>query len=255
MLDPYEIRKHFPCLARKIRRKPIIYLDNAATSHKPLCVINAIKDFYSRYNANIHRGRHELAKEATEAYEEAREEIAKFINAHSANEVIFTSGATESLNMIAYGWALKNLERGDEIVLTVMEHNSNILPWRRVAKIKDVKIKYIDITDEGILRYEDLAHLINERTKVVSITHVSNVLGTINDVRRVVRASHEVGAVVVVDGAQSVPHMPVNVRELGIDFLAFSGHKMLGPTGIGVLWGRYDILEEMEPFKVGGGIV
>lgn len=254
--DPYEIRKDFPCLERRTSTgRKLVYLDNAATSHKPQCVIEAMERFYYEYNANIHRGEHALGSKATRAYEDAREEISRFINANDHTEVIFTSGTTESINLVAYGWGLKNIKNGDEILLTIMEHHSNMLPWRRVAALKGAKIKYLDINEDGILRYDQLASLITEKTKVVAVAHVSNVLGTINDVRRLTREAHRVGAIVIVDGAQSVPHMPVSVRELDADFLAFSGHKMLGPTGIGVLWGRKELLEEMEPLKLGGGCV
>lgn len=253
--DPYEIRKDFPVLERKINGKRLVYLDNAATTQKPKQVIDAVREYYEKYNANVHRGLHTLSQEASEAYEKAHEVLAKFINAYSWEEVVFTSNTTDALNMIAYAWGLKNLREGDEIILTVMEHHSNMLPWRNVAKLVGAKVKYVDITDEGLLLYEQFEELVTDRTKVIAVTMMSNVLGTINDVRRIARLAHSVGAVIVVDGAQGVPHMPVNVRELEIDFLAFSGHKMLGPTGTGVLWGRRDRLEEMMPFKVGGDTI
>lgn len=253
--NPYEIRKDFPILERNINGKRLIYLDNAATSQKPKQVIEAIKEYYEKYNANVHRGLHTLSQEASEAYEKAHEVIAKFINAYSWEEVVFTSNSTDSLNIIAYSWGLKNIRKGDEIIITVMEHHSNMLPWRIVARLTGAKVKYIDITDDGLLRYDQLEEAISEKTKVIAVTLMSNVLGTINDVRRIAKLAHSVGAIIVVDGAQGVPHLPVNVRELEIDFLAFSGHKMLGPTGIGVLWGRKDLLEEMEPIKVGGGTI
>ncbi len=255
MFNVEEIRKDFPILERKVHGKRLVYFDNAATTQKPRQVIEAIKRFYEYYNANVHRGFHTLSQEASELYEEAHEVLAKFINAYSWEEVIFCHNTTDALNIVAYAWGLKNINEGDEIVLTVMDHHSNMLPWRNVAAIKGAKIKYVDITDDGYLNYEDLEQKITEKTKVVAFPIMSNVLGTINDVKRIVKLAHEVGAIVVADGAQSVPHMPTNVREMGVDFLAFSGHKMLGPTGTGVLWGRRDLLEEMMPFKVGGDTI
>ncbi len=255
MFDPYEIRKDFPILERTINGRRLIYLDNAATTQKPLPVIEAIREFYTKYNANIHRGLHTLSQEASEKYEKAHETVAKFINAYSWDEIIFCNNTTDALNIVAYAWGLNNLEDGDEIVLTVMDHHSSMLPWRNIAKFKKIKIKYVDITDDGYLKYSDFEKLITEKTRVVAFPIMSNVLGTINDVKRIVKLAHEVGAIVVADGAQSVPHMPTDVRDLGIDFLAFSGHKMLGPTGTGVLWGKYELLEEMMPFKVGGDTI
>ncbi len=253
--DPYEIRKDFPVLRRRIRGRRLIYLDNAATTLKPVQVVAAINRYYLYYCANVHRGFHTLSQEASEEFERAHEVIAHFIGANSWEEVVLTYNSTEALNLIAFTWGLRNVKEGDEIILTVMEHHSNMLPWRRLARIVDAKVKYVDINDDGTLKYEQFEELINERTKVVAVTMMSNVLGTINDIKRIVKLAHEVGAVVVADGAQAVPHMPVNVRELGIDFLAFSGHKMLGPTGTGILWGKKDILEELEPFKAGGDTI
>jgi cysteine desulfurase/selenocysteine lyase len=250
-----ETRRDFPILERKIRGKRLVYLDSAASSLKPIQVVEAIRDFYLSEYSNIHRGIHYLSQLATSRYEEAREKIAKFINANSPEEVIFTYGTTDSLNMLAYSYGLKVLKPGDEILLTVMEHHSNILPWMRISSITGAKIRYLDITDEGLIDYERLDEKINDKTKIVSIAHMSNVLGTIVDVRRIAKKIHEVGGVIVVDGAQSVPHMPINVRELEIDFLAFSGHKMLGPTGIGVLWVKHDLLDDLPPFRLGGGAI
>jgi cysteine desulfurase/selenocysteine lyase len=250
-----ETRRDFPILERKIRGKRLVYLDSAASSLKPIQVVEAIRDFYLSEYSNIHRGIHYLSQLATSRYEEAREKIARFINANSPEEVIFTYGTTDSLNMLAYSYGLKVLKPGDEILLTVMEHHSNILPWMRISSITGAKIRYLDITDEGLIDYERLDEKINDKTKIVSIAHMSNVLGTIVDVRRVAKKIHEVGGVIVVDGAQSVPHMPINVRELEIDFLAFSGHKMLGPTGIGVLWVKHDLLDDLPPFRLGGGAI
>ncbi len=253
--NPYEVRKDFPILNRKVNDRPLVYLDNAATTQKPKQVIAAIVKYYFWHNANVHRGFHTLSQEASEEYERAHEVIAHFINAYSWEEVVFTFNSTESANLVAYTWGMKNVGPGDEIVMTVMEHHSNMLPWRKLAKLKGAKVRYVDITDNGLLKYEEFEKLITERTKVVAVTMMSNVLGTINDVKRIAKLAREVGAVVIADGAQAVPHMPVNVRELGVDFLIFSGHKMLGPTGIGVLWGRRDVLEELEPFKCGGDTI
>lgn len=255
LIDVEKIRKDFPILNRTIRGRRIVYFDNAATTQKPMQVINAIVEFYTKYNANIHRGLHTLSQEASELYEKAHEVIAKFINAYSWDEVVFCYNTTDAMNMVAYAWGLKNLREGDEILLTIMDHHSTMLPWRNVAKMKNARIKYVDITNDGYLDYSDLENKISNKTRVIVFPVMSNVLGTINDVRKIVKLAHEVDAIVVADGAQSVPHTPTNVREMGIDFLGFSGHKMLGPTGIGVLWGRRDRLEEMMPFKVGGDTI
>ena len=249
-----KIREDFPILGRKIHGKRLIYFDNAATSLKPIQVINSIISYYKEHCAKVHRGIHTLSQEASDMYERAREEVAKMINAKT-NEIIFTLNATDSINLVAQSWALDNLKEGDIIVTTVMEHHSNMLPWRIVANRVKVEVKYIDITDEGILKCEELEKLVDENVKLIAITHVSNVLGTINDIMRVIKVAHNVGSLVLVDGAQSVPHMPLDVKELDIDFLAFSGHKMLGPTGIGVLYAKEEILEEMKPSRVGGGTI
>lgn len=250
-----EIREDFPILKKKIGNKRLTYLDSAASSLKPLQVIETIKEFYLSEYSNIHRGAHYLSQRATSRYESVRERAAKFINAHEPGEVIFTYGTTDALNMIAYGYALRTLKPGDEILLTVMEHHSNILPWMNVCSMTGAKISYLDITNDGLLNYDELDEKIDEKTKIVSVTQTSNVLGTIVDVKKIARRIHEVGGVIVVDGAQSVPHMPINVRELEIDFLAFSGHKMLGPTGVGILWVRRDILGKLSPFRLGGGAI
>ncbi len=254
-LNVEEIRKDFPILRRVVNGNPLIYFDNAATTQRPVQVVAAIARFYLQYNANVHRGFHTLSQEASEAFEEAHEVIAHFINAYSWEEIILTYNTTESINIVAHTWGLKNLREGDEIILTVMDHHSNMLPWRKVAEITGARIRYVDITDDGLLRYDMLEEMISERTKVVAFPMMSNVLGTMNDVKRIVKVAHSVGAIVVADGAQWVPHAPTDVRDLGIDFLAFSGHKMLGPTGTGILWGRKDILEELEPFKSGGDTI
>jgi len=255
VLNVEEIRKDFPILRRKIHGRNLVYFDNAATTHKPVQVIRAIVEFYTKYNANVHRGLHTLSQEASELYEEAHQVIAKFINAYSWEEVVFCHNTTDAMNIVAYGWGLKNLREGDEIILTVMDHHSSMLPWRIVAKLKNAVVKYVDITNDGYLNYEDLESKVTSKTRVIAFPIASNVLGTINDVKRIVKLAREVDAIVVADGAQSVPHIPTNVRELGVDFLGFSGHKMLGPTGTGVLWGRRERLEEMMPFKVGGDTI
>lgn len=256
LLNVPAIRKDFPILQRKVRDKPMVYLDSAATSQKPKQVIDAESDFYSRYNANVHRAIYELGEEATREYEGAREKIAAFLHARAPSEIVFTKSTTESINLIAYGWGLKGkLEEGDEIVGTVMEHHSNHVPWHFVRDHKRVVLKYVGVTDDGRLKMEEYDELITKRTKVVTVAHVSNVLGTINPVKEIAKRAHEVGAICVVDAAQSVPHMPVDVQALGCDFLAFSGHKMLGPTGIGVLYGKQEILEETEPLLGGGEMI
>ncbi len=255
MLNVVAIREDFPILKREVNGRPLIYFDNAATTHKPIQVIDAIVRFYKEFNSNVHRGMHTLSQEASELYEEAFSVVAKFINAYSWEEVIEVKNATDGLNMVAWGWGLFNLRPGDEIILTVVEHHSNMLPWRIVAEKTGAKIKYVDITDDGDINYDQLEEVVSERTRVVAITMASNVLGTIVDVKRICKIAHSVGAIVVGDGAQYVPHVPTDVRDLGIDFIAFSGHKMLGPTGIGILWGRRDVLEDVKPFRVGGDTI
>lgn len=257
MFNPYEIRNDFPVLNRTIRGRKLIYLDNAATSQKPKQVVAAIARYYLWHNANVHRGLHTLSQEASQLYEEAHEAVAKFINARSWEEVIFTYNVTEAINLVSFTWGLPNVNPGDEIVVTVMEHHSNMLPWRKLAKIKGAKVVYVDITNSGELTFDEFEKAINKRTKVVAVTLMSNVLGTItvDVVKKVSKLAHEYGALVVADGAQYVPHAPTDVRDLGVDFLGFSGHKMLGPMGIGVLWGKREILEELEPFKSGGDTI
>ncbi len=249
-----DVRADFPILSIEVNGRPLIYFDNAATTQKPRQVIEAVKEFYERLNANVHRGIHYLSREASELYEGAHEVLAKFINA-DFEEVVFTSNTTESINLVAWGWALHNVEEGDRMVTTVMEHHSNMLPWRAIAELKKAELVYADVDDEGIPKMDELEVLINERTKLVAISGMSNVTGAIPDVERVIKLAHKHGAVVMLDGAQMVPHMPVDVRKLDVDFLAFSGHKMLGPTGTGVLYGKKDLLEEMEPAKPGGGTI
>ena len=255
MFDPYKVREDFPILKRKINNHPLIYFDNAATSQKPRQVIEAMREFYEKHNANIHRAVHTLSLEATELYEEAHEEIAKFIGARSMEEIVFVRGTTEAINFVAYSWGLRNLKQEDEVLLTLMEHHSNIVPWEILSKIKGFKVKYAEVNEDGTLNQESLKEMLTPKVKLVCITHVSNVTGVINDVKAIAKLAHENGALLLVDGAQSVPHMPVNVKDLDCDFLAFSGHKMLGPTGIGVLYGKREILEQLEPFHGGGEMI
>lgn len=255
MLDPYAIRDDFPIFNVKIHGKPLVYLDNAATSHRPKQVVEAIKRFYEEYNANVERGLHYLSQKASEIYEEAHEVVAKFIGARSWEEIVFSYNSTYALNMLALMLGFSLLKKGDEILITIMEHHSNILPWRSVAEKIGAKVKYVTIKSDYTLNYKDLENKISDKTKIVAITQMSNVLGTINDIKYAAKLARKVGAIVVADGAQSVPHMPINVRELGVDFLVFSSHKMLGPTGLGVLYGRKDLLEELKPVIAGGGTI
>lgn len=255
MFDVNKIREDFPVLKREVRGKPLVYLDSAATSQKPVQVIRALTDYYENYNSNIHRGIHLLSEEATAAYEGAREKVRDFIGAASMEEIIFTRNTTESINLVMYAWGRKYLKEGDEILLTLMEHHSDIVPWIILSREKKVRLKYIPLTEDGLLDLTTLSTLITHRTKIVCVTQMSNVFGTLNPVRKIVDAAHHVGALCLVDGAQSVPHVPVNMREMGCDFFAFSGHKMLGPTGVGVLYGRRDLLAVMEPFQGGGDMI
>jgi cysteine desulfurase / selenocysteine lyase len=255
MFDTHAVREDFPILKRKINDHPLIYFDNAATTQKPQQVIDAERDFYENHNANVHRAVHTLSQEATELHEGARETISKFINAKDLAEVIFTRGTTEAINLVAYSWGLRNLKQGDEVVLSLMEHHSNIVPWEIISKLTGFTIKYAKIHPDGTLDYDDFENKITQKTKIVSLSHVSNVSGIINDVKRVAKVAHENGALMLVDGAQSVPHLPTDVQDLDADFLAFSGHKMLGPTGIGVLYGKKTLLEKMAPFEGGGEMI
>jgi cysteine desulfurase/selenocysteine lyase len=265
-IDVGQIRKDFPILARTVRDgRPLVYLDSANTSQKPLQVIDAIEEFYSRHNANIHRATHQLGEEATEAYEGARIKVARFIGAADESEVIFTKNISEGINLVAY--ALGNAatsgpeaERfrvgpGDEIVITEMEHHSNIVPWQLLAQRTGATLRWFGVTDDGRLDLSNIGELINERTKIVALAHQSNVLGTVNPVREVTAKAHAVGALVLIDGAQAVPQMPVDVQELGADFYGFTAHKLCGPTGIGVLWGRRELLETLPPFLGGGEMI
>ncbi|MFA5788144.1 MAG: SufS family cysteine desulfurase, partial [Actinomycetota bacterium] len=255
MLDVAAIREDFPILGRQARGKPLIYLDSAATSQKPRCVIEAEARFYAESNANVHRGIHALADEATELFEGARAKVARFIGAGSEREVIFTRGTTEAINLLAYAWARRELEPGDEVLITLMEHHSNLVPWQLACRDTGATLKYASVTEQGYLDLAEMESLISPRTRLVAVAWMSNVLGTINPVREIADAAHRAGALVVVDGAQAVPHIPVDVSALDADFLAFSGHKMCGPTGIGVLWGRQALLDGMEPFLAGGEMV
>jgi cysteine desulfurase / selenocysteine lyase len=250
-----EIRDDFPLLRQKVHGKPLIYFDNAATSQKPRVVIDALNDYYERYNANVHRGLHSLAERATKEYERARERIAKFISAPSPECVIFTRGATEAINLVAYSWARNKLKKGDEILTTWMEHHSNTVPWYQACEQTGAVITRIELNPDGTLKLDDLDKVITERTKLVAVTHASNVLGTINPVRQIADAAHKKGALVLVDGAQSTPHMAVDVQALDADFFMFSGHKMCGPTASGILYGKRALLEAMPPFMGGGEMI
>ncbi len=255
-LNVNEIRKDFPILERETRPGVrVTYLDSTATSQKPTQVIEAMNDFYRRSNANIHRGVHTLAEESTSLYESARERIAKFINASSAREIIYTRNTTESINLVAYSWARANLKAGDLVVLTEMEHHSNLVPWHMLQAERDIVLEFIPVTENGLLDLEAYKSLLARTPKLVSFTHMSNVLGTINPAAEIIRLAHEVGAVVLVDGAQAVPHLKVDMQALGADFYAFSAHKMCGPTGIGALYGKSALLESMPPFLGGGDMI
>ena len=255
MFDPKEIRKDFPILDRQVYGKPLVYLDNAATSQKPRQVIEALTDYYQRYNSNIHRGVHALSVEATERYEGARQKVADFIHAPAAESIIFTRNTTEAINLVAYSWALRTLQPDDEIVLTEMEHHSNLVPWQMVAQQTSARLCFIPVGEHGTLDLSSLDTIINQRTRLVSVVSVSNFLGTVNPVETIRDRAKQVGALLMVDGAQSVPHMPTDVAELDCDFLAFSGHKMLAPTGIGVLYVKPSVLETLEPFLRGGEMI
>jgi cysteine desulfurase / selenocysteine lyase len=253
--DVEKVRKDFPILERRVGEKRLVYLDNAATSQKPRRVLDALGEYYEVHNANIHRAVHRLAEEATAAYEEAREKVASFLGAPDVRSLVFTRGTTESTNLVAYAWGRKNLREGDEVVLTETEHHSNLVPWQLAARATGAKLRFIPILEDGTLDMEAAERLIGSRTKLVGCIHASNVLGTINPIEELAELAHGVGALMLVDGAQSAPHMPVDVGASGCDFFACSGHKMLGPTGVGVLWGKPEVLEEMDPFLGGGEMI
>jgi cysteine desulfurase/selenocysteine lyase len=255
-LDPYRIRTDFPILATSNRfGKPLVYLDSAATSLKPLAVIEAVDGYNREYSSNIHRGIYEMAERATGAYEAARASVARLMNAPEAAEIVFVRNATEAINLVAYSWGRRNIGRGDTIVLTEMEHHANLVPWQLVVQEMDGDLEFVPITDDGVLRLEVYEVLLHLRPKLVAFTHVSNMLGTINPVREMTEMAHAAGALVLIDGAQAVPHVPVDVQAIGADFYVFSGHKMLGPTGSGALWARRELLEAMPPFMAGGDMI
>ena len=255
MIDVERIRRDFPILGREVYGKPLVYLDNAATTQKPQCVIDAISEAYCNENANVHRGIHFLSQQATDMMESAREKVRQFIGAGSTEEIIFTRGTTESINLLASSFAWAFLKEDDEVLISGMEHHSNIVPWQIQAQRYGFKLKVIPVTDLGELDMDAFDKLLGPKTKLVSITHVSNVLGTVNPVREIVAKAHKLGIPVAVDGAQSVPHISVNIKEMGADFYAFSGHKIYGPTGIGVLFGRRELLEKMPPYQGGGEMI
>lgn len=257
MLNVKTVRKDFPILERKVNGKQLVYFDNAATSQKPLAVIEAISEYYKKYNANVHRGIHTLSIEATEKFEKVRQKVAKFVGVSNPSEIIFVRNATEAINLVAYSWGRLNISQGDEIVLTVAEHHSNFVPWQQLAAENGATLKIIPLTENSELDLQAFEKAITKKTRLTTFFHVSNVLGTINPVEKLVsivkRKNPE--AIILIDGAQAIPHMPVNISELGCDFYVFSGHKMLGPTGVGVLWGRRKLLEAMPPFLFGGGMI
>ena len=255
MLDISKIRDDFPILSRKVYDRPLVYLDNAATTQKPRAVVEAITQEYYNVNANVHRGVHYLSQQATDLHEAAREKVRLFINARSTNEIIFTRGTTESLNLVVSSFCDGMMQEGDEVIVSVMEHHSNIVPWQLQAAKKGISIRVIPMTDEGELRLDEYEKLFTERTKIVSVTHVSNVLGTVNPVEEMIRIAHEHGVPVMVDGAQSTPHFAVDVQAMDCDFFAFSGHKMYGPTGIGVLYGKEEWLDRLPPYQGGGEMI
>ena len=253
--DPVMIRREFPILEQAVNGRPLVYLDNAATSQKPKVVLDALRAYYEDDNSNVHRGIHELSRRATVAYEESRAKVASWVGANEPSEIVWTRGTTEAINLVSSAWGLDNVGEGDEILISVLEHHSNIIPWQLLARRTGAVIKYIELDEQGRWILDELPHLLTDRTKIVAISHVSNALGTVNPVKRVAAAAHEVGALVLVDGAQGAVHMKVDVKDLGVDYYAFSGHKMCGPTGIGALWARRDLLDSMEPYQGGGEMI
>ncbi|CAG9612531.1 Cysteine desulfurase SufS [Bacillus rhizoplanae] len=254
-MDIHEIRKQFPILDQKVNGKQLVYFDSAATSQKPIQVIETLERYYKEYNSNVHRGVHTLGTKATDAYEGAREKVRKFINAKSMEEIIFTRGTTTALNTVAASYGMEHVKEGDEIVISYMEHHSNIIPWQQVAKKTGATLKYLPLQPDGTISLEDARQTITPNTKIVSIMYVSNVLGTINPVKEIAEIAHQNGAIMVVDGAQSTPHMKVDVQDLNCDFYSLSAHKMCGPTGVGVLYGKKELLENMEPIEFGGEMI
>lgn len=254
-MDVKAIREQFPILDQEVNGHPLVYLDSSATSQKPISVIETVENYYKETNSNVHRGVHTLGNRATDQYEGAREKVRAFMNANSTAEIIFTRGTTTSLNIVAWSYARANLGEGDEIVITPMEHHSNIIPWQQAAKATGATLTYLPLQEDGTLSLEDVKKTVSKKTKIVAITHVSNVLGTINPIKEIAKIAHENGAVIVVDGAQGAPHVKVDVQDLDVDFYAFSGHKMLAPTGIGVLYGKRELLENMEPVEFGGEMI
>ena len=254
-INVYAIREEFPILERIVKGNPLVYLDNAATSQKPRVVLDSLMHYYTRQNANIHRGIHTLAEEATAAFEDTRNTVQKFINAASREEIIFTRGATEGINLVAYSWGRKNIKAGDEIIISTMEHHSNIVPWQMLCEEKGAVLKVIPISDEGELLIDEYANLVSSKTKLVSIVHVSNSMGTVNPVKKIIELAHNAGAVVLIDGAQSAVHLDIDVQDMNCDFFVFSAHKLYGPTGTGVLYGKRKILEAMPPFLGGGEMI
>src|SRR5580700_3094061 len=255
-IDWSALRKDFPILDQKVHGKPLVYFDNAATSQKPRAVIDALVHYYERDNANVHRGIHELSNRATAGFEAARERVAKFLNAATADEIVFTRGTTEGINLVAQSWGGQNLKAGDKILLTEMEHHSNIVPWQMLAERTGAKLVYLPVTgDEGLLDLSKLNEMLTNAVKIFAFTHISNTLGTVNPVAELCERARKLGVTTLVDAAQSAGHRPLNVQELGCDFLVFSGHKICGPTGIGVLWGREEILNSMPPYQGGGDMI
>jgi cysteine desulfurase/selenocysteine lyase len=255
MLNVEHLRADFPILNQEVKDHPLVYFDNAATTQKPQAVIDALVNYYQRDNANVHRGVHTLSQRATDYYEEARRVVQRFIHAPTDSSVLFTRGTTEAMNLVAFSWGMQHVQPGDRIVATQMEHHSNLVPWQRLAAAKGAEIVLIPVTEEGLFDMAAAADLINGQTRLVAVTHMSNTLGTLNDIPALVALARQVGALMVVDGAQSVPHLPVDVQALDVDFYAFSGHKLVGPTGIGVLYGKPALLEAMEPYQGGGSMI